>query len=271
MSRLAAALAVFFAAAFALLAMHATPVVAQSSTPLVIGSKTFPESYLLAELMAQTLEQQGIAVKRQFGFGGTLVCYEALRRDEIQLYPEYTGTIVNTILSGDGTTVTESGATSVPDLAALNAQLDALGLLALPAFGFDNTYALAMDAATAARLGIGNISDLRAHGGLRIGLSHEFRNRQDGWPGLAAAYDLPQLTSGIDHGLAYQAIAEDELDVTDAYSTDGDIERFDLVILDDDRDFFPGYLGVPLASAELPENARTALAALGGLIDDATM
>ena len=229
--------------------------------PIVIGSKTFTESYLLAEIMAQLLEAHGFKVRRQFGFGGTLVCFKALKTGEIDVYPEYTGTISETILAHPA----PSGSKDFTD------QLAALGLQTLPGFGFDNTYALAVTGKTAQRLGLKTISDLARQPQLRVGLSHEFLDRPDGWPGLRAAYHLPQSSFGIDHGLAYRALLEGRLDVTDAYSTDGDILRYGLVVLRDDRRFFPDYHAVPLVRRDLSAAAKEVLGKLAGRIDDARM
>jgi osmoprotectant transport system permease protein len=229
--------------------------------PIVVGSKTFTESYLLAEIMARTLEARGFEVTRQFGFGGTLVCYEALRRGEIDVYPEYTGTISQVILRGE----------SPVDLDDMRRRLDADGVDILTPFGFDNSYALAVTADTASRAGLRRISDLGTHPDLRFGLSHEFRDRPDGWPGLRRAYGLETRPLGIEHGLAYQALVEGKIDVTDAYTTDGDLERYGLVVLEDDLGFFPDYRAVPLVAVAVPANAKVVLRTLGGKIDAGTM
>ena len=227
---------------------------------IVVGSKNFTEGYLLAEIMAQALEAEGLAVERRFGFGGTKICFDALVAGEIDVYPEYTGTLRQVLLgAGNG------------DAGAVQAELSERGLRVLSSFGFNNTYALAMDDGRAAALGITRISDLVGRRELRAGFSHEFRNRPDGWPGLVAAYGLDLESSGIEHGLAYQAIASGDIDVTDAYSTDGELTRFDMRLLADDRGFFPRYLGVPLARADLDPRAVAALENLSGSLTDAAM
>lgn len=230
--------------------------------PIVVGSKTFTESYLLAEILAQTLEGAGFEVERRFGFGGTLICYEALRVGEIDLYPEYTGTIRETILNGQ---IIE------PGIAALRDALANESLQALEPFGFSNTYAITVTSATAQEYGLAKISDLLRAPKLVFGFSHEFRQRPDGWPGLKAHYGLPQDSLGIEHGLAYQALNEGSIDVTDAYSTDGDLLRYRLTLLADDAGFFPDYLGLPLARSDLPAEAKLALSALAGELDETTM
>lgn len=249
-------------AAMAIVFLSVPTLAIADSRPIVIGSKTFTESYLLGEIMAQTLESAGFEVERRFGFGGTLICYEALRVGEIDVYPEYTGTIRETILKDE---------TIASDLESLNRALRAQRLQVLEPFGFSNTYAIAVTEATAAQHDLSNISDLVRAPSLEFGLSHEFRRRPDGWPGLKAHYGLPQETIGIEHGLAYQAINEGSIDVTDAYSTDGDLLRYKLTLLTDDAGFFPDYLGLPLARGDLPEAASTALAVLSGQLTETTM
>ena len=234
---------------------------ASQQAPIVVGSKNFTESYVLAEIMAQTLELHGLAVEREFGFAGTLIAFEALRAGEIDLYAEYSGTISQAILQTD----------SEFDGPALAAALAPLGLDPLEPFGFDNTYAIAIMPALAQALRLERISDLRAHPTLRLGLSHEFRDRADGWPGLKRAYSLPQESFGLEHGLAYQALLEDEIDVTDAYSTDGDLNRYNLRLLEDELGYFPTYLALPLARGDLDPQARAALASLAGSIDATQM
>ena len=236
------------------------PIAAGQESPIVIGSKNFTESYLLAEIMAQALEADGLAVERRFGFGGTKICYEALRIGEIDLYPEYTGTLSQVIF-----------ADQADDDASLASALSENGLRILPSFGFNNTYALAMNEKRAAALGISRISDLAQHDSLQAGFSHEFMNRPDGWPNLVRTYDLSITAKGIEHGLAYQAIATSNIELTDAYSTDGELTRYGLRILVDDREFFPRYLAVPLIRADLDARAVRVLERLAGTLSDAAM
>ncbi|HUO85964.1 MAG TPA: glycine betaine ABC transporter substrate-binding protein [Thermoanaerobaculia bacterium] len=248
--------------AAALLAVLAlVPAAAGAERTLVVGSKDFNESYVLAEVMAQTLEGAGFRIERRFGLGGTLVCYRALAQGSIDVYVEYTGTLSQAILDLPGD----------PDVPALNARLEADGLVLLSPFGFDNTYALVMRSAPAAERGITRISDLARHRDLAVVVSHEFLERRDGWPGLAAAYGFDWTPTGIDHGLAYRALADGSIDVTDAYSTDGELARYDLAVLADDRRFFPQYLAAPLARRDLPAAARRALDGLAGSLSDGEM
>ena len=232
-----------------------------ADAPIIIGSKNFTESYLLAEMMAQLLETRGVPVQRQFGFGGTKVSFEALVTGEIDAYPEYSGTIAQVILDGDSDMST----------ADIRAGLETMGLEILAPLGFNNTYAVAVAADVAEARQLEKISDLSLHPDLRGGFSHEFRNRQDGWPGLVESYGLNLNTSGIEHGLAYQAIAERKIDVTDAYSTDGELTRYNLVLLDDNKNYFPSYLAVPLVRRQLDLSAKIILNSMAGRLTDARM
>ena len=229
---------------------------------IVVGSKNFTEGYILAEIVAQALEARGIAVERRFGLGGTLVCYEALRNGEIDVYPEYSGTITQAILNSPA-------AMTYAQLQRTLTQEHDLELL--DSFGFNNTYAIALKRSRAEALGLARISDLAARPQLRLAFSHEFINRNDGWPGLAATYGLRHEPRGIEHGLAYRAIDGGKIDVTDVYSTDGDIQKYDLFLLEDDRAYFPTYLAAPLLRADVEARAVPALTALAGTITEEDM
>jgi osmoprotectant transport system permease protein len=210
---------------------------AQAQT-FTVGSKRFTESYILGEILSQTA---GAAHKP--GLGNTAILLEALKAGAIDLYPEYTGTIAREILKSEERL----------DLAALNQRLKSLGLAASVPLGFSNSYALGMRRKDAERLGIKKASDLAGHPQLRFGLSHEFLGRRDGWPGLQSAYGLPQKPRGLDHGIAYEALAAGEIDVMDLYTTDAKIERYAIVALADDRAFFPAYDAVLLYRADIPQ------------------
>lgn len=216
-----------------------------NSQTLSIGSKIHGESRVLAEIMAQAIEQNtDIKVKRRYGLGGTLICFEALRTGEVDVYPEYTGTIMTAILHQE-TSRSEKQASS-PDSTykALSHTLEEKYdlTLGLP-FGFSNSYAII----TNPDLGLNTISDLQGRNDLRYGFSNEFLERKDGFPGLNEYYNLQLETPrGIDHGLAYQALAENQIDVTDAYSTDGRLQSYGFEMLKDNLHFFPPYDAVPI-------------------------
>lgn len=226
-----------------------------------VASKSFPENQLLAEVIAQLLEANGYEVERRFGLGGTLVCYEALVNDEVDVYVEYTGTLLQAILKRE---------LEAPTIAQLNA-LAPPGVELLDSIGFNNTYAIALKGTLAAELGIGQISDLTAHPDLRMAFSHEFMERNDGWPGLKSAYGLNATPVAIDHGLGYLAIDEGKIEITHAYSTDGDLERYELITLKDNKRYFPEYLAAPLVRTDLESGAKAVIASLGGRLDDAGM
>ena len=229
---------------------------------IVVGSKNFNEGYLLSEVVAQLLEHAGYEVDRRFGLGGTLICYDALKKGEIDVYIEYTGTLSQAILKLDTT----------PGSEELNGALAPDGVQMLGGFGFDNTYALAMKRERAAALGITRISDIvAAHRDLKVVVSHEFLQRSDGWPGLVRAYGFDWYPGGIEHGLAYQALEDGAIDVTDIYSTDGEVARYRLRVLDDDRNYFPEYRAVPLVRVELPARVKATINALENTLGNAQM
>ena len=236
---------------------------AQADT-LRIGSKRFTESYILGEVLKRQVE--GVtAVEHKPGLGNTGIVFAALKAGSIDLYPEYTGTIAKEILKLDGN----------PNPDRINRALASQRLGVAVRLGFNNTYALAMRDDRAHALGIRTLSDLAKRPGLKLGLSQEFIGREDGWPGLKSAYRLPYATpSGLDHGLAYEAIAAGKIDVMDIYSTDAKIERYALRVLEDDRKYFPGYEAVLLYRLDVPKrfpDAWRALQALEGRIDERRM
>jgi osmoprotectant transport system permease protein len=205
-----------------------------SAATLRVGSKRFTESYLLAEIVVAAARAEGIDAVHEQGLGGTAVTERALEDGAIDLYPEYTGTIAETIV--------KSG-----DVSKLKEALAERGLAMSPSLGFENTYALAAPK----KLGLSRISQLAEHPELRIALSHEFAGRSDGWPGLAQKYGLgDRVPTAIDHALAYEALKQGTVDVTDVYTTDAKIPRYGLVVLEDDRHFFPPYDAVLLLRAD---------------------
>jgi osmoprotectant transport system permease protein len=239
------------------------PAAAADSAPLRIGSKRFTEAYILAELMAQTARPHA-AVALKAGLGNTAIVYQALQSGAIDVYPEYTGTLALEILK-------DPQATSLP---ALRERLAPLGLGVDVPLGFNDGYGLAMREDQAARLGVTRLSDLARQPQLRLGLSHEFIGRADGWPGLARRYGLPQTPGALDHGLAYQALADGQVDVIDIYTTDAQILPRRLRVLVDDQAYFPRYDAVLVYRLDLPQKhpaAWRALQGLAGRIDEAAM
>jgi osmoprotectant transport system permease protein len=221
--------------------------------PLRIGSKRFTESYILAHLMAQTVARAtGGQPEIRQGLGNTAIVYEALRSGGIDLYPEYAGTIALEILKRSDPLT----------LAQMNEALAPLGLGAAIPLGFNDGYALAMRAADAQRLGLTSLSQLAAHPQLKLGLSNEFIGRADGWTGLAQRYGFSHKPTGLDHGLAYDAIAAKQVDLIDIYTTDAKIAHLGLRVLQDDRKYFPRYDALVLYRLEVPQKFPAAWAAL---------
>ncbi|MEP7014149.1 MAG: glycine betaine ABC transporter substrate-binding protein [Verrucomicrobiota bacterium] len=228
------------------------------AAPIVVGSKKFTESYVLGEIAKRALIDAGIPSEHRQGMGGTIIVWQALRSKQIDIYPEYTGTIAEEILKDRQVD--------------LPSALAKFGVGMTRSLGFNNSYALVMQRDMAKRLGVSRISDLRSHPELKLGLTHEFLDRQDGWRPLIARYQLrPQSVIGIDHALGYAALKSGEIDVKDAYSTDAKIAEYNLVTLTDDLNFFPRYDAVFLYRLSSPEMTIATLRKLEGTIDEARM
>ncbi|MGK5077921.1 glycine betaine ABC transporter substrate-binding protein [Janthinobacterium sp. HLX7-2] len=251
--RLAYWLALFFFSA-------ASSAHAADAGTLKVGSKRFTESYILGEIIKQSAAPHVKAEHRQ-GLGNTAIVLAALQAGSIDVYAEYMGTIASEILKHD----------SPIDLEQMRRELAVLGLGVAVPLGFNNTYALAMrgDAAAVTQLG-----QLAQHPALTFGLSHEFIGRVDGWPGLAARYGLPQRPRGLDHGIAYEALAQRQVDVIDIYSTDAKIRQYGLRVLADTLQYFPRYDAMLLYRLDLPSRfpaAWQAVQALQGRISESDM
>lgn len=233
--------------------------------PYRIGSKKFTEGVILGDVLTLLLETEQVPVEHERELGGTRIVFGALKTGEIDAYVDYTGTIQREILGVEGAMTRD----------AMEAGLAERGIVLGPPLGFSNSYALGMRRERAAALGILTISDLRAHPDLKLGFTHEFRERDDGWPGLREAYGLPQTdVSGLDHEIAYKAIASGAVDVIELYTTDAKIQSLDLVALEDDLAFFPRYDAVILYRADLERRAPAVVAAfelLRDRIDEAEM
>jgi osmoprotectant transport system permease protein len=236
---------------------------AHAADTLKVGSKRFTESYILAQIIAQKATPFTQTQVLQ-GLGNTAIVFAALRAGSIDVYAEYVGTINQEILKN---------AAPVP-LEQLKAQLAPLGFgVAIP-LGFNNGYALAMSEQTAKRLNITSLSDMARHPELRLGLSNEFIGRADGWQGLLSRYAFTAKPQGIDHGLAYDAIAKQQIDVMDIYTTDAKITHLGLRVLKDDLNYFPRYDAVLLYRLDVPTRfpqAWQAMQTLQGSINEPTM
>lgn len=232
---------------------------------VTVGSKSFTESVILGEVVAGLARAAGATTDHRRQLGGTEVLFRALESGAIDAYPEYTGTLYEEILRRE---------TGHRDPALLQAALARRGLAMTASLGFNNTYAIAMTERRAAELGIRRISDLAAHPELRLAFTNELMERGDGWPALRARYALPQQARGMDHDLAYRALADGAIDATDVYATDAEIRAYGLRVLEDDRHLFPAYDVVLLYRQELARRAPAVLAAwkrLEGRIPAATM
>jgi osmoprotectant transport system permease protein len=235
---------------------------ASEQRPIVIASKPFAESYVLAEMFAQLLEARGFRVDRRAGLGATEVAFRALRSGAIDVYPEYTGTgllaILNEQPQRDARAVFRHVATTFPRRFDVHW---------LPPLGFENTYAIAVMRETAARYTLRNLTDLsRAAGRLTAGLTPDFVGRADGLPGLEQEYDLrfAEVRSLL-QSVKYSALVSGAVDVIDGYSTDGLIARHNLIVLEDDRAFFPPYEAAALVNGAFYRQFPGAVAALSEL------
>jgi osmoprotectant transport system permease protein len=233
------------------------PLACAAQDGIQVGSKRFTESYILGEIATQAVNaSRGARAVHRQGLGNTSLLFAALESGAIDVYPEYTGTVTFELL----------GLTRPQSIEELNRHLRPRGIAAGVPLGFNNSYALAMRGERAEALAIRRISDLARHPRLTFGLSQEFLNRRDGWPALRAQYGLPGDTvRGLDHGLAYEAIASGHVDVIDAYTTDAKIVRYRLQVLRDDRNFFPVYDAILLYRLDLPQRSPAAWKALQGL------
>jgi osmoprotectant transport system substrate-binding protein/osmoprotectant transport system permease protein len=222
-----------------------------------VGSKKFTESVVLGEIVTQVMRSTGTRAEHRAQLGGTQVLWHALLAGEIDLYPEYTGTIREDI-------VREMPPDGSDD--SLRSALAARGVGMTGSLGFEDSYALGMRDGEAARLGVTSISDLRRLPGLRLAFSEEFLNRRDGWPTVKTRYGLPQTqVRSLDHDLAYRALAAGDVDVIDLYTTDAEIPYYHLRVLDDDLSHFPRYRAVILYRLDLPARSAPALTSLAVL------
>ncbi|WP_457509056.1 glycine betaine ABC transporter substrate-binding protein [Thermostichus sp. MS-CIW-36] len=240
--------------------------------PIIVGSKDFTEQFILGEMYALALEAAGFTVERKLNLGGTPVAHAGLLSGEIDLYPEYTGTGLLTVLklpsSGDPAEVYATVAREYESR---------FQLIWLDPAPMNNTQALAMTRTRAAELGIATISDMVAKAGELVMIGPpEFQAREDGLPGIQAAYGNFRLKAykAVDPGLRYQGLVNGEADVAVAFGTDGEIAAFDLVLLEDDKQLFPPYQVAPVVRKDTLEanpGIAAALNALSPLLTDEVM
>ncbi len=209
-----------------------------------VGSKQFTESVILGEMLVQLIRSTGEEATHLSELGGTRFVYDALKRGEVDLYSEYTGTLVEEVFSNHPEASQEN-------LATLLAQE---GIRISRPLGFNNSYALAVRRETAERLNLVTIKDLAAHPDLRLGFSNEFVDRDDGWKNLRQRYGLTHAeVAGMDHDVAYRQLEAEVLDVMDVYTTDAQLATLDLVLLEDNLQYFPRYDAVVLFRSDLKD------------------
>jgi len=240
---------------------------------VVVASKPHSEQYILAEMITLIIENgTDISVEKKLGIGGgTANIQPAMESGEIDIYPEYTGTGWLFVLKEELINDPEELYESVKAAYAEKYDMKWLGM-----YGFNNTYALAMKRSAAEEMGIETYSDLAEKGGpLVFGAEYDFYEREDGFPGLEDAYGLSfENMVELDIGLKYEAIGTDQVDVINAFSTDGLIKQFDLKVLEDDKMFFPAYNAATIVRQETldmyPE-LEAVLETLTGQISDDEM
>jgi osmoprotectant transport system substrate-binding protein len=243
------------------------------SNKIVIGSKNFTENMILGEIFKQLIEDQtDLKVAYKESLGGTMVCFEALKKGELDIYPEYTGTGLTAHLKMEVVNDAERAYEIVKKEFA-----ERFAIQWLEPLGFNNTYAIAVKESFAQRNKLAKVSQLALlSADLKFGAEHEFFDRQDGYDGMVSAYGIHFQGEPVkmDVALKYQAIVEDKINVTDAFSTDGQLIRYKLRILEDDRNFFPPYYAAPIIRQQTLEKhpeLEEVLNMLAGKISDAEM
>jgi osmoprotectant transport system substrate-binding protein len=240
---------------------------------IVIGSKNFPEQALLGEILAQHIERRThLRVERRFYLAGSYICQQALLAGRIDTYVEYTGTALTAILHDP----IESDPAAVFDKVKQE-YMRRFALEVMPGLGFNNTFAIVIRGEDARRLHINTLTEAaRYTPQWRAGFGYEFMERPDGYPGLAHLYGLhfaaqPRI---LDLGLLYRALLDKQVDLVAGNSTDGLLAARDLVILQDDKRYFPPYEAVPIVREDTlqryPE-VRDAIGELAGKISDTAM
>jgi osmoprotectant transport system substrate-binding protein len=239
---------------------------------VVVASKDYTENKILGEMLAQLIENKtDLNVERKLNMGGTFVCFEAIKKGEVDIYPEYTGTALTAYLK----LPVDSDADKVYQTVSEEFEKQ-FQITWLDPFGYNNTYALAMPKDLAEENGIESISDLAAKSDQFVfGAEHEFFNREDGYDGLVDTYGLKfKEEAKMENSLKYQAIGQGKMDVTDAYTTDGQLKALNLKVLKDDKNFFPPYYAAPIIRDDTLEKypeLREVLNSLSGKLDEETM
>ena len=253
-----------FAGSCAALVVGACCITWTPAQPITVGSKNFTENVILGEIAMYAFQANGLGAKHRPELGGTRILWDALLAADIDIYADYTGTIIEETLFGE-----------VESLEHLPEVLAGYKLRVSPELGFNDTYAMGMTRERASALNIRTITDLKRFPNLRLGFSNEFLDREDGWPSLKATYSLPHtFVRGMDNDLAYRGVDAGTIDVTDLYSTAAEIRQYDLVSLTDDLAHFPEYQAIYVYRDDLAQKHPRVphiLAQLGGSIDEERM
>lgn len=246
-----------------------------STTPekpkIVVGSKNFTEQLIAGNMVGAILQDAGYPVELKLRLGGSGLVHEALVKGDINVYVEYTGTGLTTMLKEQP--MTDPNAVFDKVKAGYKEKWN---LVWLDSWGFNNTYTVTMRKADADKLGIKKISDLKDKAGtMVIGATQEFIPRPDGLNGLQKTYDFKfKEAKGMDSGLMYEALKEGKVDAISAFATDGRTPAFNFVNLVDDKNYFPPYFAAPVVNGDLLKkdpNVATVLNKLAGKLDDLTM
>lgn len=229
------------------------PTSATEPQKITIGSKTFTESVILGEILGGLVSHAGHEPHHRKQLGGTRILWNALLRGDIDIYPEYTGTIVREILAKQ----------KLSKRSDIHEALGRQGISMSWPLGFNNTYAIGVKPALAEERNLKTISDLAKHRDLRLGFSNEFMDRADGWPALKRRYNLRQgSVKGLDHDLAYRGLDAGDIDAIDVYTTDAEIAYYRLRLLEDDLEHFPAYDAVILYRTALGQSAPSVVKAI---------
>ncbi|HEX5563692.1 MAG TPA: glycine betaine ABC transporter substrate-binding protein [Sporosarcina sp.] len=237
---------------------------------LILGSRNNTESIILSHVMGQLIENKtDIKVIYKENLGGSNVVWNAMLNGNIDVVPDYTGTIVVNYYHEEPGNAEET-------LELTRRLVGEDGIIAFNTFGFNNTYTLALDESKAEELGVVTFSDFAAYSeDFTLGAVFEFIDRPDGLPGFQKEYGLKfKNVKGMDHGIMYRSISAGEVDVINSYTTDGQLQEFDLRVLEDDKSYFPPYHALPLVRKETlkeyPE-IEAVLRQLEGAIDEEAM
>lgn len=221
-----------------------------ASDKIVVGSKNYTENMVLGSIFAQLIEARtDLKVEYKENLGGTMVCFEALKNGQLDIYPEYTGTALTALLNLDVINDADKVYGIVKD--EFDKKFDIKWMAPL---GLNNTYAVVVKEDFANENNINKVSDLVSFAkALVFGAEHEFFDRQDGYDGMVEAYGLEFKGTPVkmDIAMKYQAVSQGNIDVTDAFSTDGQLITFKLMVLEDDKNFFPPYYAAPIIRKEV--------------------